>query len=94
MSRSKATTIGAAADYTSVTATLLFSAGNVTPTVESVVPAGNASGSAVVVKAIGDNLPGPDEVFNATLSKPAGATLFEDLYRSFGRTVGAKPKAP
>jgi hypothetical protein len=59
-----ATTFGAAADYTATSTTLVFAAGSLTPT----------SVATVAIK--GDTLPGPDEIFNATLSKNSSTAPF------------------
>lgn len=65
-----ATTDGAAADYTAVTTTFTFLAGQTTPSIGTTA----STGATVMIK--GDALPGPDEVFNASLSFAAGTTLF------------------
>ncbi len=59
-----ATATGMAADYTPVTTTLTFAAGSLTPS------------SAVTVNIKGDTLPGPDELFNASLSKTSDTAPF------------------
>lgn len=69
-SYSDATDTGLAADYTAVTTTLTFAPGSVTS-------------QNVTVNIKGDSLPGPDEVFNASLSKTSTDPLV-----AFGAKLG------